>query len=165
MDLERLADDVADGHAWVQRRVWVLEDHLHPSPHAAHLFAAERRELDPVEDDVARGRLIELEDRAAGRGLPAPGFADEAERLALLDEEVDAVDGADGAHLALEDDPLRQREVHLESLHVEQVLAAARRGGAADPYVVGVCGRHGHLVTSPSAAAEAALRPRPRGPR
>ena len=65
-----------------------------------------------VEDDLAGGRLVELQDRAAGRGLAAAGLADETEGLALLDLEGDAVDGLDGADLALEDDALGQREVH-----------------------------------------------------
>ena len=131
MDLERLADDVADGHARVQRRVRVLEDHLHPAAHLAHLLAAELRELDAVELHLTGRRLVELEDGASGRGLAAAGLADEAERLALLDEEVDAVDRAHGADLALEDDPLRQREVHLERGDLEQVATAARDGRAA----------------------------------
>jgi hypothetical protein len=71
MHLERLADDVADGHARVERRVRVLEDHLHPAPHAAHLLATEGRELGAIELHRTRRRLVELEDRAAGRGLAA----------------------------------------------------------------------------------------------
>src|SRR5258708_39663688 len=107
MHLERLTDDVSDRHARVQRRVRVLEDHLHPAAHLAHLLAAELRVLDAVELHLAGGRLVELEDRAAGRGLTAAGLADEAERLALLDEEVDPVDGARSADRALDDDALR----------------------------------------------------------
>src|SRR5260221_275814 len=154
MHLERLADDVADGHAWVQRRVRVLEDHLHPAAHLPHRLAAELREFDAVELHFAGRRLVELEDRAAGRRLPATRLADEAEGLALLDEEVDAVDGAHRADLALEDDPLRQREVHLERLHVEQVLAAVerrRRAAALDELI----GLHGH-VALPMGSAGAA---------
>src|SRR6266849_3011098 len=114
MDLERFADDAADGHARIERRVRILEDHLHAATHLAHVLAAEPRELDAVELHLAGGRLVELEDRAAGRRLSAPRLADESERLAFLDEEIDPVDGAHGADLALEDDPLRQREVHLQ---------------------------------------------------
>src|SRR5258708_33743195 len=151
MHLERLTDDVSDRHARVQRRVRVLEDHLHPAAHVGHLLAAELGELDAVELHLAGGRIVELEDRAAGRGFTAAGLADEAERLALLDEEVDAVDGADSADLTLEDDPLRQREMHLEGLHVEQVLAAVRRRGRAaalDELVF----LHGHDLPSSAAS-------------
>src|SRR2546427_1860743 len=66
MDLERLADDVAHRHPRVQRGVRILEDHLHPPAHPAHLLAAERGELDAVELHLSCGRLVELENRAAG---------------------------------------------------------------------------------------------------
>src|SRR2546430_1635015 len=61
-------------------------------------------------------------------------------------------DGAHSADLTLEDDPLRQREVHLQRLHVEEVLAAIDRGRASDADVVRIrglrrCG-YGHLCTS-----------------
>src|SRR2546421_684634 len=72
MDLERLADDVAHGHSRIQRRIRVLEDHLHTAAHLPHVLAAEPRELDAVKLDFAGGRLVELEDRPTGRRLPAP---------------------------------------------------------------------------------------------
>ena len=90
---ERLGDDVADGHARVERRVRVLEDDLHLAPHLPHLLAAERRQLPPVEPDRAAGRLEQAEDAVPGGGLARAGLADEPERLALPDLEADAVDG------------------------------------------------------------------------
>ena len=160
MDLERFPDDVADGHARIQRRVWILEDHLHAPAHLPHVLATEPRQLDAVELHLAGRRLVELQDRAAGRRLAAPRLPDEPERLALLDEEIDAVDRAHCPDLALEDDPLRQREVHLQCFDIEEVLAAVRRGGAADSDVVRIRGLRrciqGHLSTpliSPSARA------------
>src|SRR3979411_2882862 len=81
-----------------------------------------------------------------------PRPAQEAERLALLDEEIDPVYRAYRADLALEDDPLRKREVHLQRFDVEEVLAAVDGCRAPDPDVVRV-GRlrrcvQGHLCTS-----------------
>src|SRR5256885_15743653 len=100
MHLDWLADDVAHGHARIQRGVRILEDHLHAAAHLAHLLAAELRELDTVELHLAGRRLVELEDRAPSRRLPATGLAHKAERLALLDEEVDPVDRAHSPNLA-----------------------------------------------------------------
>src|SRR5919198_10596 len=97
MHLDRLADDVAHRHARVERGVRVLEDHLHPPAHAAHLLAGKARELGAIELHRAGGRLVELEDRAPRRRLAATRLADETKRLALLDEEIDAVDRADRA--------------------------------------------------------------------
>ena len=48
----------------------------------------------PPTSDLARGRLVEADDAAAERGLAAARLADEAERLAARDREVDAIDGA-----------------------------------------------------------------------
>ena len=89
-DVEALGDDVADLAARVQRRDRVLEDHLHAGPGPPQRVALQLGELDAVEADPARGGAGELHDRAAGRRLPAPGLADQAERLALDDVEADA---------------------------------------------------------------------------
>ena len=66
---QRLADDVADRHARVERRVRVLEDDLHLAPHLAELLAAELRQLDALEPHRAGGRLQQLEHAVAGGRL------------------------------------------------------------------------------------------------
>ena len=120
---ERLADDVADRHAGVERGVRILEDDLHLPPHPAHLLATDLGQLDTLEAHRARGRLEELEDAVAGRRLARAGLADEPERLARSDVEADAVDRLHVADLALDQDPLPDREVLVEVLD----LRAARR--------------------------------------
>ena len=86
-------DGVLDRQPRVERGVAVLEDHL-------HLFAEgveiERRGADrlAVEQDVSGVGRDDLHDQPGGRGLAAAGLADDAERLALGDVEVDAVDRA-----------------------------------------------------------------------
>ena len=49
-------------------------------------------EVDAVEDDLARRRLEQPQERPPERRLAAAGLADEADRLAAADVEVDAVD-------------------------------------------------------------------------
>src|SRR6185436_17217106 len=71
--LERLGDDLADGHARVERRIRVLEDHLHLAPHAAQLARRERRDVDALEPDAAARRPLEQQHAAAGGDLAAPG--------------------------------------------------------------------------------------------
>ena len=83
----RLGDDLGHVHARVQRRVRVLEDHLHAPAEAAEILAVELGELLAIEHDAASGRSVELEHGTAGGGLPTTGLAHEAERLALLHEE------------------------------------------------------------------------------
>ena len=57
-------------------------------------------------DDLGRRLRDEAHDRERGHGLPAAGLAHDAERLALLDGEGDAVDRLD--------DALAREEVGLE---------------------------------------------------
>ena len=86
-----------------------------------------RRRLKPgdvlaVEDDLAVGRLEQLDHRAAERRLAAAGLADEPERLARAQRQVDAVDGVHLADAPLEDAG-RDREVLDETLDAEDLAA------------------------------------------
>jgi hypothetical protein len=60
----------------------------------AHVASAEGGDVLAVELDRAFGRLEQAQHQLADRGLAAAGFADEAERLAGLNREAHAVDGA-----------------------------------------------------------------------
>ncbi len=126
MEPKRIADDVSHPLAGVERRVGVLEDHLHLPPKRLELSPPQPDDLAPVEAHRARGRLEKLEDGAAQGGLPAAGFADQAERLALGDVEADPVHGAHAADLVVEDDPDLDREVLDEVAHLDAALRSAR---------------------------------------
>jgi hypothetical protein len=121
VDAQRLPDDLAHGHARVEGRVRVLEHDLDVAPNGPHLPAPEAADVLPVEDDLALGRLEQLDDRAAERRLPAAGLADDPERLARPDREVDPVDGAHLSNRALEDARL-DREVLDEPLDPEDLV-------------------------------------------
>ena len=131
VELQRVADDLADALARVQRRVGVLEDHLHLAPQRPQLALAQLGELGAAEAHRPRGRGEQLEHRARQGRLAATRLADEADRLALLDAERDAVDGAHRADLAVDEDPGLDREVLDEVGDLEQRLAVGRAGGAA----------------------------------
>src|SRR5205085_10171197 len=98
---QRLADDAADAVPRVERRERILEDHLHPPTQRAQRVLTEIRDVLAVEDDLAAGRLVETQDRAAHGRLSAAGLADEAERLAALERQRDAVDRAHVADVAV----------------------------------------------------------------
>ena len=91
---DRLGDDLAHRHARIEGGIGVLEDDLHLLAHGDHLLAVERRQIHALEADLAAGRLVEAQHQAAERGFPAPQLADETQRLAALDADGDAVDGA-----------------------------------------------------------------------
>src|SRR2546428_236937 len=87
VDQERLADVVEDGHPWIERPEWILEDHLDLRAERTELGARERRQVDDPtvrrpEEDLAARRRDRAEDAARGRRLAAARFADETERLA-----------------------------------------------------------------------------------
>ncbi len=96
--------------------------------------AVERGDVPAVEDDRAGGRLEQLDDRPAERRLAAARLTDDTERLAPLDRQIDAVDGAHRADRVLEDAGL-DREVLDQALDAEQRVVVAhhvgRRAGSA----------------------------------
>ena len=142
VDAEALRDEVADLHAGVERADRVLEDDLHVLSHLLHPFGRERDEVDAVELDLAGGGLEEPEDRPPEGRLAAAGLADEADRLAAPDIEVDAVDGLPLARGALEE-PLLDGEVLLEAADAEQdvVVGGRFRNGPVDGSL-GALGAH-----------------------
>ena len=63
---------------------------------------AKLRDVAAVEDDLAGGGFDQPDDAAPKRGLAAAGFADDAQRFAILDRERHAVDGPHGLAAAAE---------------------------------------------------------------
>ena len=83
-----------DRHPRVERAVGILEDDLHLAAHLPQVAArrATRRRRRRSITWPAVG-FDQPQDRPAGGRLAAARFADEAERLAAVDVEADAVDG------------------------------------------------------------------------
>ncbi len=92
VDDQRLAQDVADRPARVQRRIGVLE---HDLELRAQLARGHRSDRPAAKRDLARGRRDEIEHQACDRALAAAGFTGEAEDLVGADIEADAVDRLD----------------------------------------------------------------------
>src|SRR5207248_5497033 len=115
--------DEAHPLAPVQRRERVLEDHHHLAAYRAHLAPGQVRDVAAAEDDLAARRIEQPHDAARERRLAAAGFADDSQRLALVEREGDAVDRLHSRDLLLEDDPAGDREVLLHVLDDEELLA------------------------------------------
>src|SRR5262245_22699882 len=92
IDAERFADDLTDRHARIERRIGILKDDLNPPPQFAHSLRGAMGDVRAAKSDRPCRRLLQLENGAADGGLAAPGFADEAERLACGNGESDIVD-------------------------------------------------------------------------
>src|SRR5918994_1754447 len=127
MDLQRLRDDVAYRHAGIQARVGVLEDDLHVPAHDEHLLAVVPEYVLAVEDHLPLRRFQKAQDESGERALAAPGLPHEPERLPAAHGEVDAVHGLDVPDRALQDAG-PYREVHLQVLRLEQILAGVAVG-------------------------------------
>ena len=93
MHIQRLPDNIFDRHARVQRRIRVLEDHLHLLAHVGDVLCRDRL---AVEDDLACRRLIEPQNRASDGRLAAAGLADQTQRLAAPDGKRHIVDSFQG---------------------------------------------------------------------
>src|SRR4029453_1944421 len=131
VNLHRLAHDPRDAVARVERGKGVLEDHLHPPAHLPQLSLALVGDVLAVKEDPARRRLVEAQDGAADGRLPAPGLADEAERLAPLDFQRDVVHRLDVTDVAIEENAALDREIDLQVLERNQgpVLTHSRSSG------------------------------------
>ena len=100
VDLERLADDVADGLPRVQRGVRILEDDLDVATQLAHRGTLLGVDVDSVEGQLAAGRLLQPHQHPAEGRLAAAGLAHDAQGLALVELEGDPVDRLDMADRA-----------------------------------------------------------------
>src|SRR5260221_4711934 len=121
---QRLADDVADIHARVERRVRVLEDDLQLAAVGPHLGAAQLVDALAAHLDGAGGGFDQFQNRFAGRRFAATALADKTKRLAFIDREADAVDGEDMPD-GLREQALAHRIVLLEVGDLEERRAAA----------------------------------------
>src|SRR5258708_7887070 len=93
MDTWAEGDRILDCQPRIERRIAVLEHHLH-LPAELGEIERDRTDLFSVEQDLADVGLDDLHDQPRGGRLAAAGLADDAERLALGHLEIDAVDGA-----------------------------------------------------------------------
>jgi hypothetical protein len=85
VDGERFGENLANGHAGVERGIGILKDDGEMAAEAAEIAWWEREEIDGfvrrgVVEDFAGGGFEQAEENARKGGFAAAGFADEAER-------------------------------------------------------------------------------------
>src|SRR5262249_40480927 len=108
---QRLADDLLHGHARIERAERVLEHGLHMAPARLRAARIEGRDVRLLEQDLARRRLLQLQQAAADRRFPAARFTDQAEGLAAANGKTDSVDRLDLRDRAVEQDPALDRKI------------------------------------------------------
>ena len=145
VDKERLRDRGPHRHARVERRIRVLEDHLHLSSQRAQEPLRHPRDIRPVKRDRAGARLEQAQQGPPQRGLAAARFTHQAQGLSGEDLQVHLLHRPHRGHLARERSPQRPllaRPRHLGGevladsgqLHERPALGVAqgrRRHGAA----------------------------------
>ena len=82
MGLQRLGDDVAHGHAGVERRQRVLENHLDVFALQAHGLAAQAQQFAAFKHNAAGTGFHQADDGARQGGFAAAGFAHDAQGFA-----------------------------------------------------------------------------------
>jgi hypothetical protein len=94
--------DLADAHRGVQRRIEVLEDHLHLPPEPAEFVGRGGGDVLAVEDDLPRGGPLQPQDGPSDGRLAAARLAHKPDGLVLLQVEAHPVHRRDGAPLFAE---------------------------------------------------------------
>ncbi len=131
---QRRREDLAHALARVQRRLRVLEDHLHVAAHGGHPSTRSLGDVLAAEPHRSAGRRLQPREAADQGRLSAAGLADDPEGLALVQRERHVGDRVHLPHLAVERQAAANREVDLQMLGLEQ-----RRAGA-------------HALTAPAAS-------------
>lgn len=92
-DLQRQLDVLPNGLG--RHQVEVLEDHADPSAQGHQAVFIELADVDLIDQHPPRRRLLQAIDRADQRRLARAAAADDAEYLAALDRQIDALQGCD----------------------------------------------------------------------
>ena len=160
MDTHTLGDRALDVHAGVQGGEGVLGYHLHLLAHGPQGGFGHVLQVVTLEENIAGGDLITLEQAVAHCGLAGTGLAHDAQRLSPLNGEGDAVHRLDRAHLALEQAG-GDREVHFQVLDhhdvLQLVLGLALEGSLLVLHIH-VVSRAAHTLSTSSRSAWAASR-------
>ena len=113
------SDDGPHGLAGVQRGVGVLEDHLHVAADQPEVLALQLRDVPALEEDGAIRGVEQAHGHPGQGGLAAARLPHQAQGLAGIDLQVDAVHRVHVADVLLEDDASADGEVllHPDQLH------------------------------------------------
>ena len=120
---------VADAQVRGERVERVLENHLDPVAEGPKVSPAEPRDVPALEADASVRRIRQPHRHARKRRLARAGLADDAERLARREREVDAVDCLEPAPAPKEAAPERKVDADVGERQQGRAVAA----GAARP--------------------------------
>src|SRR5262245_55397667 len=123
---QRPADDIDDAHAWVERGVRILENHLHMFAQLADFPAGEPQDISALEKHLARGSRKEARNQSCGRRFATTALTDQAERLSLRHTKRDLVHGLEhfgtthpAAHYTAGDIEMLGQIFNFEQSHID----------------------------------------------
>ena len=119
MRADWFGDDALYVLARVQTRVRILKDHLHMAASLAQFFVLQRREFEIVEGDRAGRKRHEPKDGFAHSALAATALANQPQRGAARDREIDSINGAYGTDGPVENESLLDGEVHVQIAYLK----------------------------------------------
>ena len=126
---ERLGNEVEHAHAGVQRRVWVLENHLDIAPQGFQLFGRHFGNILAFKQHFAAAWVQQADDAVACGGFAAAAFPHKAQRLARADGKTDAVHRAHILFFLAKRDPVGHVEILFQALHFQQIFRAFFNSG------------------------------------
>src|SRR6218665_432025 len=93
MNTTDLKDRRTHRHPWIQRGVWILENHLDATPERAQVAALGCANILAPEKDPSRVRFHQTDDAPGERALSAAGTARQAQDFALRNVQGHTVNG------------------------------------------------------------------------
>src|SRR5512144_1499662 len=128
MDIERLADDLKDGHARIERSERILKDHLHLRAEAAQGRPVERSQVRYLivrltEEDLAARGSKGAQDTTRDGCLPATALPNQPKRFPFAYKEAYIVYGAHVVDHLAQQPFLINGEILLEAAHFQQRTA------------------------------------------
>src|SRR5437660_720504 len=131
MNVNRFAHNLLHRHAWIQRTVRVLEDHLKFPPASSQFCLGDAGDFFPVKNNFASARLNEANDRTPKSRLAATTLTDQPDCFARCHRQAHVVNGFDvGPHPA--EQAVLHREMHFKVLNFEQIHARGSGRGCSD---------------------------------
>ena len=102
---QSLLNGLADGHAGIERTVWVLKDNLHLFPQRLHRLIGKTTDILVLVYDPPFIRFQKLENESSDRRLATPAFSHKPQGLTLMDCQVHPINGLDPSNNILQETP------------------------------------------------------------
>src|ERR1700726_513166 len=93
MNRQRLPHNLSHTHPRIQRRKWILKDHLHLPPLPPQLFAAKPKQILPIKFNLAGIRFNQTQKHPCQRSLTAAALANHGKRFPNRHGETHTVNG------------------------------------------------------------------------